>query len=93
MKVALYLAVERNSKFVRGKKRAKEEIERLVLSRFAPEMKGESDYVLSIPYETETELDQIIYDEILREAHDIADMRHCFIETDVYSLEDPKRTW
>jgi hypothetical protein len=80
---------------VRGKKKAREEIEQYVLSHYQME-KPEQDgweYVLSIPYHTDEELDEIIYRDILQEAAFHADMRHCFIETDVVSLDDPDRSW
>jgi hypothetical protein len=48
---------------------------------------------LTIPYETDEELDRIIYDEILGEAHRIADLRNGHIEADVISLDDPDRSW
>jgi DNA invertase Pin-like site-specific DNA recombinase len=95
MKVALSLAVENNSKFVRGKNKSRAEIERYVLSHYQME-KARSDgweYILTIPYDTDEELDRIIYDDILREAAQIADSRHGFIETDIRSLEDPDRSW
>lgn len=95
MKVQMYLRVENNSKFVRGKGKAREEIERRVLSRFGmekPDKEG-GEYVLSIPYTTDEELDRIIYDEIWREAESIADLRNCFTEGDITSLEDPDRSW
>lgn len=95
MKVKLWLRVENNSKFVRGKGKAREEIERCVLSRFAmekPDRKG-WEYVLSIPYTTDVELDRIIYEEILAEAERTADLRHCFIEADVVAVDDPERSW
>jgi hypothetical protein len=38
-------------------------------------------------------LDSIIYDEILAEAEHTADMRNCFIEADIISMDDPKRSW
>ncbi len=50
-------------------------------------------YILTIPYETDEELDRIIYDEILGEANRIADMRNGFIEADVISLDDTDRSW
>jgi hypothetical protein len=95
MKVKLWLRVENNSKYVRGKTRVREEIERHILSRFAME-KPERDgweYILSIPYSTDEELDRIIYDEIWREMDSRADGRHCFVEGDTVSLEDPERHW
>jgi hypothetical protein len=95
MKVKLWMQVENNSKFVRGKNKSREEIERDVLSQFDMEKldKDGWEYILSIPYTTDEELDQIIYDEIIAEANDIADRRNGFIEADIVSLDDPVRSW
>jgi DNA invertase Pin-like site-specific DNA recombinase len=95
MKVELWLRVEGNNKYVRGKKKAREEIERLVLSRYGMEKLEEDgwEYELSIPYQTDEELDAIISDEILGEAERIAERRHCFTEADVTSVDDPDRSW
>jgi DNA invertase Pin-like site-specific DNA recombinase len=95
MKVKLWLRVENNSKFVRGKGKAREEIEQNVLSRFGmdkPDKKG-WEYILSIPYTTDEELDRIIYEEIFAEAERMADLRHCFTEGDMVSVDDPERSW
>ena len=75
MKVKLWLQVENNSKFVRGKNKVREEIERHVLSRFAMEKPDKQgwEYVLSIPYTTDEELDSTIYEEIYAEAERCAD--------------------
>jgi hypothetical protein len=51
------------------------------------------DYILSIPYETDEELDNTIYRDIFAEAESAADARHCFIEADMVSLDDPERRW
>ena len=95
MKVTLWLRVENNSKFVRGKTKVREEIEQFVLSRYGMEKdrKDGWDYTLTIPYETDEELDSIIYDEILGEADRLADMRNCFIEGDAASVDNPERSW
>jgi DNA invertase Pin-like site-specific DNA recombinase len=95
MKVELYLTVENNSKFVRGKNKSREDIEWDILRRYQMEKphKDGHRYILTIPYETDEELDRIIYDEILGEAHRIADLRNGHIEADVISLEDPDRSW
>ena len=89
------LRVENNSKFVRGKTKAREEIERYVLSHYHLEkpQKDGWEYVLAIPYQTDEELETIIYRDILQEAAFHADIRHCFIEADVVSLNDPDRFW
>jgi DNA invertase Pin-like site-specific DNA recombinase len=95
MRVELYLTVENNSKFVRGKGKSREEIEWDILSRYGME-KPDKDghrYILTIPYETDEELDRIIYDDILWEASRIADWRNGFVEADVISLDDPERSW
>jgi predicted nuclease of restriction endonuclease-like (RecB) superfamily len=95
MKVNLWLRVENNNKHIRGKKKAREEIEDQVLSRY--QMKKERpegcDYQLTIPYETDKDLDATIYDEIIGEANSIADIRHCFIEADIVAVDDPDRSW
>ena len=95
MKVELCLQVENNSKFVRGKGKVRDEIEQFILSQFAMEKldKHNSRYILSIPYTSDEELDSIIYDEILAEAEHTADMRNCFIEVDIISMDDPERSW
>jgi DNA invertase Pin-like site-specific DNA recombinase len=94
MRVELYLEVENNNTFVRGRKRAREDIERFVLAPYKARKrhKDGNDYILHLPYETERELDEIVYG-ILREAESYADMRHCFIEADARSLDEPDRSW
>jgi len=94
MKVALWLRVERNNRYVRGKKRAREEIERYVLAQYEMKKLGKDswDYTLSIPYETDEELDELIYD-LLQEADSIADARNCFIEADARAMDGSDRSW
>ena len=95
MRVELSLAVENNSTFVRGKKKSREEIEEWVLRRYGMKKKTKDggEYVLFLPYQTDKELDWIIYEDILGEAHRIADMRNGCIEAAVVSLDDPERSW
>src|SRR5712692_3017106 len=92
--VNLWLRVENNNKFVRGRTKAREEIEESVLRRYQMQKLSpdRSEYLLTIPYETDKELDDIISD-ILRDADNTADYRHCFIEADVQSVDDPDRSW
>lgn len=52
---------------------------------------AEPHYEITIPYESEKELDDII-DEMLSEMSFIADCRNCFIETDVCTL-DGEKSW
>jgi hypothetical protein len=42
---------------------------------------------------SDEELDRTIYEEIYAEAERCADFRHCFIEADMSSLDDPERSW
>ena len=94
-KVRLYMEVRNNSKFVRGKTRSRRETEEYVLHRY--QMKKQDadgwEYLLTIPHETEEELDRIIYDGILGEASRIAESRNGFIKADVYALDGSERSW
>lgn len=95
MKVKLWLRVENNNKFVRGKGKVRDEIERRVLNQFGMEktIKGGSADIFSIPYTTDEKLDQIINEDIYAEAANIADYRNCFTEGDMVSLDDPEKSW
>ncbi len=95
LKVTLWLMVERNSKFVRGKKGAREDIEYYVLRHYDMKKRWPdgNEYELTIHYDTDEELDTIIYRDILQAASFQADMRNCFIETDVRALDDSERSW
>ena len=95
MQVKLWLQVENNSTFIRGKTRSRVEIEDQVLSRYQMEKphKDRWEYVLTIPYETDEELDRILSEDILAEAHRLADLRNGFIEADVVAVADPDRRW
>ncbi len=94
MQIELHLYIENNSKFVRGKKRAREDIERFVLSydKYRKPRQDGSDYLLEIPYESDEELDRIMED-LFAEAWSHADDRHCFIEPFARSVDDPERVW
>ncbi len=78
----------------RGKTRARRNIEDYVLSQYALEKSDKNgwQYILTIPYQTQDDLDDTIYD-ILREARSTADERHCFIEADVIALDGSDRSW
>jgi hypothetical protein len=95
MKVTLWLRVENNNKYIRGKKKVRQEIEDRVLSRYQmkQDRPGGWEYELSIPYETDKDLDEAIYDDILHEAIWIAEDRCCFIEADFTAADDPDRSW
>ncbi len=49
------------------------------------------DYELTIPYETEEDLERKI-DELYRSMFDIADIDYCFIEASIYEKET-NRSW
>jgi len=92
--VELWLRVENNSRFVRGKTKARAWIEDSVLQRYAMRKPDatRSDDILTLTYGTDAELDATIYD-ILREADQIADLHYCFTEADVRALDGSDRSW
>ena len=74
-------------------KKARREIEECVLrcSPLRPAYAARSDYILSITYYIDAELDQAIY-EILPKTERLADLRYCFIEADVIALDGSERS-
>jgi len=95
IQVSMWLRVENNSKFVRGKTKVRKLIEDWILSEYDA-VKLDKDgweYTLTIPYRTDEELDKIIYDDILQQADSIADRYNCFIETDISAIDNPERIW
>ena len=79
--IDIWLQVENNSKYVRGKNESRRRIEELCFSEFDMIKHGKDsfDYTLKIPYETEAELDEIIND-MMQEAHYIADLKNGYAE-------------
>jgi putative DNA-invertase from lambdoid prophage Rac len=92
-KVKLWLRVENNSKFVRGKTKVRKTIEDFILHSYNPKKldKDGWEYELTIHYETEEDLDDIIED-LLYEMENEADMHNCFTEADISTL-DGTRSW
>ena len=89
--IVLTISVENNSKFVRGKKRARESIERFQLRLYHGKQRPSGDYELKVPYRTDEDLDatmEELFQEIAREA----DLRNCFTET-YASMEGSDRQW
>jgi DNA invertase Pin-like site-specific DNA recombinase len=85
--VRLHLRVERNSKFVRGKKRVIEDIEDILERRYGMNWLDNGDYRLLVPYGAPGCTDETLggaIAELHREMAFIADLRHCFIETDFH---------
>lgn len=89
--VLLCLRVENNSKFVRGKKRVKENIERYLLKEYAAKLRPSGEYELKVPYRTDEDLDKTM-DELLGEIASEADLHNCFSESDAH-LEGSDRSW
>jgi hypothetical protein len=80
--VTLWLRVENNSKFVRGKKRAREDIEYMALNGYDMKKLGACEYELTFTYKDDADLDKQIHD-LLIECEHFADLRNCFTESDV----------
>ncbi|WP_238536626.1 hypothetical protein [Pseudomonas sp. M47T1] len=83
--------MENNSKFVRGRKRAKENIERYCLEPFCVKRLGSGNYELTVPYQSDEELDKAVHD-LLSEISQEAEMRNYFIEADAWE-EGTERRW
>ncbi len=94
VEVELWLRVENNNKFVRGKTQSRREIEQQVFSRYGMRKRSPDgwEYVLTIQHESDEDLERIIED-ILREAEMIADWRNGFIEADVREIGGRQRSW
>ena len=87
IKLKLFLHVENNSKFVRGKGKVRKEIEDF-LEGYDVQKSQHNDweYVLTVEYDSAEDLEEII-DEIYGEMSFIANMRNCFIEADISTLD------
>lgn len=81
--VTLWLRVQNNNRYGRGRKRSLEAIESLVLPHYDVKVLSECQYELIFAYEDEADLDKQIY-EMLNECQRFADLYNCSIEgTDV----------
>jgi DNA invertase Pin-like site-specific DNA recombinase len=89
--IRLTLRVENNSKFVRAKKRARENIERYCLEGYEAERVPIGEYVLKVPYRSGDDLDKRM-SELLSDIASEADDRHCFSESDA-RMEGTDRYW
>ena len=74
IRVNLWLRVENNSKFVRGKKRVRSDIENYILRRYDMRKPNKNgwEYELTIPYKDDKDLDNTVYD-MLAEMNSQAD--------------------
>ena len=87
-KLDVSMNVENNSKFVRGKSKAREYIEDEWISQydmFKPEKDG-WDYILKVTYSSPKDLEETVYD-IMSEAQSTADMKNCFVEINISHKE------
>jgi DNA invertase Pin-like site-specific DNA recombinase len=90
--VLLALRVENNSKFVRGKKRVKEGLERYLRHQYAAKICPSGEYRLKVPYRTDAELDKTMEDLLHHIAFE-ADLRNCFSESNAQLEGSEDRTW
>ena len=91
--VELRLRVENNSKFVRGKKRVREEIEDMLERDYRMKAMDDGQYELVIEYDPSklNSLDEAVYD-LIGEMSSRADDRHCFVEASV-AERGTERCW
>ena len=89
--IRLTLRIENNSKFVRGKKRSREDIERYCLAEYDGKRLPSGDYELKVPYGSDDDLDQRMH-ELLGDISSQADDRHCFSESEA-CMEGTDRNW
>ncbi len=90
-KVILWLEIQNNSKFVRGKGKSKKHIEDYLLSEYHPKKLREGEYELTFEYSNEADLDQQIYD-LSAEMASEAGLRDGFIECD-FNEVGTDRSW
>lgn len=91
MQIMLHVVVENNNKFLRGKKKTYEEIDMLCLKSYnAQKTKNEHEYIITIEYKDDNELDKLI-DDLYSEIWSTADNNNCFIDdTSIYTLDKEK---
>ncbi|MGH8710431.1 MAG: hypothetical protein ACREVA_03840 [Burkholderiales bacterium] len=89
--VRLWLRVENNSKFIRGKKRARQDIEDFHLQQFGMKKLNEREYDLTFSYSDDEDLDRQVY-RLMQDMELEADLRHCFTEADMREI-GTDRSW
>ncbi|WOB37401.1 recombinase family protein [Xanthomonas hortorum] len=77
--VILWLHVENGSKFTRGKKRVREEIDYLIATSHKSTKLSDTEYRLVIRYADDADLKQQI-DDLLHEILHLADLRNCVVD-------------
>jgi putative DNA-invertase from lambdoid prophage Rac len=90
--VTLWLRVENNNRYGRGRKRSLEAIESLVLLHYHAKTLSECQYEVTLEYEDDGDLDNQIYD-LLNQCQRFADLYNCSTEgTDVVE-RGTDRSW
>lgn len=89
--IRLTLRIENNSKFVRGKKRTREDVERYCLAEYDGKRLSSGEYELKVPYSSDDDLDKRM-NELLGDISSQADDRHCFSESEA-CMEGTGRCW
>lgn len=90
--VTLWLRVENNNRYGRGRKRSLEAIESLVLVHYQVKTPAECQYEVTFTYEDDDDLDNQIYD-LLNQCQRFADLYNCSTEgTEVIEAETD-RSW
>ena len=84
--------VENNNKHVRGKKKAKEDIEMFVLRYYDMKKLKNGSYRIVVPYDKEEEIDNNMHD-IIAEIHQQADSRNCFLDYCYLKEISGERSW
>ncbi|MDC6177103.1 site-specific integrase [Ralstonia solanacearum] len=86
-RLTVHLYIERNSKFARGKSKARRWIEQFCLSQYQmrPLEGPHTRYEIVMPFTAGPELEQAI-EELIAEMHENADLCNCFVEV---TLRDP----
>lgn len=77
--IRMWLRIENNSKFVRGKSKIKKEVEQYLRYYFNMEVNSSGEYVFYVPYKDIDDLTKQVEDIICEIAND-AYRRNCFIE-------------
>lgn len=93
--IQLWVSVENNNKFVRGKKKATENIDDYLKTNYEMKIpdypRQNCDYVLLLKYSKIEDLKEEVYG-ILQEIEREADIRNCFTESDAF-CEELNLTW
>lgn len=89
--LTLWLRVENNNKFVRGKTKVRQTIEDVYLRHYAMRKLHGWEYELTMSYEDDADLERRI-DDLLRDMWSQADRRNCFIEANLCE-NGTNRSW